>query len=493
MLFNSFEFLIFFPVVTTLYFLLPHKYRWALLLSASAIFYMMFIPSYILILGATIIVDFFAGRWIENENDTRRRKNYLILSLIVNVGFLAFFKYFNFFTENINLVADMIGWNYSIQALNIVLPIGLSFHTFQAMSYTIEVYRGKQKAERNFGIYALYVLFYPQLVAGPIERPQNILHQFYEEHFFDYQRVTDGLKLMIWGLYKKVVIADRLAPITDRYYQNFSQHSGPEMAFATLCFSIQIFCDFSGYSDIAIGAAQVMGFKLMNNFKRPYLALSFSEFWNRWHISLSAWFRDYVFFPMRRSFLLKKTLPSWVVDIIPPIITMLISGLWHGAQWTFVLWGGIHGLYIVIENQIKSWTTAQPSPSNRSVLPKWVTDTLQRLFIFVCVGYAWIFFRAPSLEAAFHIARNVFTGWTDFPAIYEVVHNLSADYELLITMIAIALMGAVHYFQEQMPLRATLARKPLALRWTLYTGILAFILFFGRIYATATDFIYFQF
>ena len=298
MLFNSFEFALFFPIVTILYFLLPHKHRWWLLLAASAYFYMVFVPSYILILGVTIVVDYFAGILIEREQSPKRKKYFLLASLIANIGFLAFFKYFNFLNTNIDALANLIGWNYSLPNLEIILPIGLSFHTFQAMSYTIEVFRGNQKVERHFGIYALYVMFYPQLVAGPIERPQNMLHQFHEEHSFDYQRVTDGLKLMTWGLFKKVVIADRLAPLVSEYYNNPQGFSGPELALGTVLFAVQIYGDFSGYSDIAIGAAQVMGFKLMTNFKRPYWALSISEFWKRWHISLSTWFRDYLYIPL---------------------------------------------------------------------------------------------------------------------------------------------------------------------------------------------------
>ena len=268
MLFNSWQFFIFFPVVTTLYFIIPHKYRWFLLLTASCVFYAAFVPAYLLILGATIIVDYVAGIFIE-KNNGKRRLFYLVISIVANVGVLAFFKYFNFFNDSVVSLAHFIGWNYPIGSLKILLPIGLSFHTFQAMSYTIEVYRGHQKAERNLGIYALYVMFYPQLVAGPIERPQNMIHQFYEKHYFEYQRVVDGLKVMAWGLFKKAVIADRLSILVDQVYNNPTEFSGFPLILATVLFAFQIYCDFSGYSDMAIGAAQVMGFKLMDNFNRP--------------------------------------------------------------------------------------------------------------------------------------------------------------------------------------------------------------------------------
>jgi len=245
MLFNSFHFAIFFTVVTAAYFTLPHRYRWSLLLASSCYFYMAFVPIYILILGFTIVIDYFAGIWLERTHGKMRRL-LLAASLVSNVGVLAFFKYYNFLNDNLTALLYGAGTTNPIPYLSILLPIGLSFHTFQAMSYTIEVYRGKQKAEYNFGIYALYVMFYPQLVAGPIERPQNLLHQFYEEHFFDCVRVTDGLKLMAWGLFKKMVIADRLAIVSDAVYNNPHSYQGPGFLVATIAFSFQIYCDFSG-------------------------------------------------------------------------------------------------------------------------------------------------------------------------------------------------------------------------------------------------------
>ena len=260
MLFNSIEFMIFFPIVTLLYFLLPHKFRWAMLLTASCIFYMFFIPVYILILAVTIIIDYFAGIWIE-ESQGKRKKMYLIISIISTCLVLIVFKYFNFFNGSFASIAKFLNLNYPIEMLNIILPIGLSFHTFQSLSYVIEVYRGHQKAERHFGIYSLYVMFYPQLVAGPIERPQNLLHQFREEHKFEYERVTNGLKLIAWGLFKKIVIADRLSIFVNKVYGNPTEFDGIVLIIATVFFAFQIYCDFSGYSDIAIGSAPVMGFK----------------------------------------------------------------------------------------------------------------------------------------------------------------------------------------------------------------------------------------
>ncbi|MFY7887527.1 MAG: MBOAT family O-acyltransferase, partial [Spirosomataceae bacterium] len=336
MLFNSLEFLIFFPLVTILYFLIPYKFRWLLLLLASCYFYMAFVPIYMLILGFTIVVDYYAGIWIEAA-EGKKRKAYLTLSLIANIGVLAVFKYYNFINTNLTWLLSGFVLKNPIPFLKILLPIGLSFHTFQAMSYTIEVYRGNQKAERHFGIYSLYVMFYPQLVAGPIERPQNVLHQFYEKYDFDYQRVTDGLKLMAWGMFKKVVIADRAALFVNTVYDHPYEKTGFPLIISTIFFSFQIFCDFSGYSDIALGSAQVMGFELMKNFDRPYFSKTMSEFWRRWHISLSTWFRDYLYISLGGNRVAK-----WRKEY-NLFIVFLVSGIWHGASWNFIIWGAIHG------------------------------------------------------------------------------------------------------------------------------------------------------
>lgn len=297
MLFNSIEYLLFFPIVCALFFLLPHKVRWFHLLVASCIFYMYFIPVYILILFLTIIVDYIAGIMIEQAVG-RRRKWFLVMSIFANVGILVVFKYYNFLTENFNALFHITHLPLTIPYMDIILPIGLSFHTFQAMSYTIEVYRGNQTAERHFGVYALYVMFFPQLVAGPIERPQNVLHQFHEKHTLKYENVAVGVRLILWGMIKKVVIADRLSMVVDSVFNAPYGHSGVMAGIAAIFFSFQIFCDFSAYSDIAIGSARVMGFKLMTNFNKPYHSRSISEFWKRWHISLSTWFRDYLYIPL---------------------------------------------------------------------------------------------------------------------------------------------------------------------------------------------------
>lgn len=402
MLFNSFNFLLFFPIVTLFYFALPHKYRWFMLLVASCMFYMFFIPIYILILLITILIDYFAGIWIEKSKG-KNKKFYLIISIISTCLVLLVFKYFNFFITNVNTVANLLHWNYSINVLEIILPIGLSFHTFQSLSYVIEVYRGNQKSEGNFGIYALYVMFYPQLVAGPIERPQNLLHQFYEKHQFEFNRVSQGLKMMLWGMFKKVVIADRLAIYVNSVYNNQDNHSGISLLVATIFFAFQIYCDFSGYSDIAIGSAKVMGFDLMTNFRRPYFSKSISEFWKRWHISLSTWFRDYLYISLGGNRV--KTKSRWYFNLF---ITFAVSGLWHGANWTYVIWGALNGFYLVFAIWIDSISNKFKNVIGISELPR-VDLFIQLITTFILTLIAWVFFRANSFNDAISILSRMFT------------------------------------------------------------------------------------
>jgi len=400
MLFNSIEFVIFFLIVTTFYFALQHRYRWFLLLTSSCYFYMSFVPIYILILGFTIIIDYWAGIFLEKTTG-KNRKFFLIASLVANIGVLSVFKYYNFFNENLTALLHDIGLENPVPALSILLPIGLSFHTFQAMSYTIEVYRGNQKAEKNFGIYALYVMFYPQLVAGPIERPQNLLHQFYENHKFDYERVVNGLKLILWGFFKKLVIADRLALYVGAVYNNPTHHTGLSFIMATIFFAFQIYCDFSGYSDIAIGAAKVMGFKLMTNFNRPYLARNISEFWQRWHISLSTWFKDYLYIPLGGN---RVSVPRWYFNLF---FVFLISGLWHGANWTFIIWGALNGFYLVFAIVSRGIRNRIAQLVGLNKLPR-INRTIEVATTFMLVCFAWIFFRANSLADSFLIIKNIF-------------------------------------------------------------------------------------
>jgi D-alanyl-lipoteichoic acid acyltransferase DltB (MBOAT superfamily) len=360
---------------------------------------MSFIPIYILILLFTIIIDYYAGIYLEKFQG-KKRKTFLVISLVANVGILAIFKYYNFINDNISSFLGILEFKNPIPYLSVILPIGLSFHTFQAMSYTIEVYRGNQKAEKNFGIYALYVMFYPQLVAGPIERPQNLLHQFYEKHEFDYVRVVQGLKLMLWGLFKKIVIADRLSIYVNAVYNNPDQHFGFTLILATIFFAFQIYCDFSGYSEIAIGSAQVMGFKLMTNFKRPYFAKSVSEFWKRWHISLSTWFTDYLYISLGGN---RIGIPRWYFNLF---FVFLVSGLWHGANWTFIIWGALNGFYLIFALIKKRFI--KPSEKSSPEIIKSGFNIINILITFALICLSWVFFRANSSHDAFVIIRNMF-------------------------------------------------------------------------------------
>lgn len=491
MLFNSIEFLIFFPLVTLCYFILPYRFRWLLLLLASCYFYMAFVPIYMLILGFTIVVDYYAGIWIEAA-EGKRRKSFLTLSLIANIGVLAVFKYYNFINTNVTWLLSGFALSNPIPFLKILLPIGLSFHTFQAMSYTIEVYRGKQKAERHFGIYALYVMFYPQLVAGPIERPQNVLHQFYGKYDFDYQRVTDGLKLMAWGMFKKVVIADRAALFVNAVYDHPFDKTGFPLIISTIFFSFQIFCDFSGYSDIALGTAQVMGFDLMKNFDRPYFSKTMSEFWRRWHISLSTWFRDYLYISLGGN-----RVSKWRKEY-NLFIVFLVSGIWHGASWNFVIWGAIHGFYLVFANLTSTFRTTVIKVLNLEKI-KFLYQLLQVASVFVLASFAWIFFRATDFKSAYYIVSHLFTHVgqqlsqvknSNFIQQNIMLGQGSSNFFILV--LTLVLMETVHYLQRGRSLRDTIRQQPTWLRWSLYYGIILMILLFG-VFDSPAQFIYFQF
>ena len=478
MLFNSFEFLIFFIITTGLYFLLEHKYRWVLLLIASCIFYMYLIPVYILILFFTIFIDYFAGIFVESAKKENRKK-FLIISIIANVGVLAFFKYYNFFIDNVEAL-DIPGLKNRLGHLSIILPIGLSFHTFQAMSYTIEVYRGNQKAERHLGIYALYVMFYPQLVAGPIERPQNILPQLHEKKTFRYENLFSGLRLILWGLFKKAVIADRLAIAVDAVYNSPANNSGIVVLIATLFFAIQIYCDFSGYSDIAIGTARVMGFKLMQNFKHPYFSKNISTFWSRWHVSLSSWFRDYLYIPLGGS---RVVLPRVCFNLM---FVFIVSGLWHGANWTFVVWGIIHGLLLVINLLINR-------RGNLNRLPILVSSLAT--FCFVCL--AWMFFRANSIHDAGTLLHRIFTCSHGYFSIAQKdLHGLPDTYlglpywKFLATLMLVPLFLLMDYgLYTKWYLK--IYEMPSFIRWSVYYVLIFSIIIFGVF--QNKQFIYFQF
>jgi len=438
MLFNSLQFVLFFIVVTTLYYALPWRWRWKMLLAASCVFYMAFIPAYILILLVTILIDYFMAMVIA-RSEGRRRLTCLQISIVSTCAVLFVFKYCGLFSMTVRELQGLLGAAQSFPIAHIILPIGLSFHTFQSLSYVIEVYRGKQEPERNFGLYSLYVMFYPQLVAGPIERPQNLLHQFREDHRFELPNLSRGLALIAWGLFQKMVIADRCAIYVNRVYGNWQGQIGLSLLLATILFSIQIYADFSGYSSIAIGCARVMGITLRSNFNHPYFSASFGEFWRRWHISLSTWFRDYVYIPLGGS---RVSRPRHYFNLF---VTFCISGLWHGANWTFVFWGAFHGLLLIVENLLAGLGLRLPANAFGAVI--------RRTILLAGVCFGWIFFRAPSLHEAAFIVHRIATGtsfslWSIGAALSGFAGDISSVAIGISTFLLIAIMFLVEFGQE---------------------------------------------
>ena len=479
MLFNSLEFAGFFPVVGAIYFALPHARRTSFLLLASAVFYMAFVPAYILVLGATIGIDYAAALRIERARG-RPRTLWLAASIAATCLILFAFKYYAFFTSTFVGLATLVGWHASPPALDLILPVGLSFHTFQSLSYVIEVHRGRQTAERDWRVFATYVLFFPQLVAGPIERPQNLLEQFRARHEFDPILLTSGLKRMAWGFFKKLVIADRLALHVNDVYADPSAHSGPQLAVATAAFAYQIYCDFSGYSDIAVGAARILGFRLMENFDAPYAATSTGEFWRRWHISLSTWFRDYVYVPLGggRSGPWRRTRNL--------LVTFALSGLWHGAAWNFVIWGLLNGLYVSFGHASREWRDrfwtlaglASGGAPRRALM--WMTT-----FSLTCL--AWVFFRASSLSDAIEVITRLGTGWSD----PRVTTENCGPRQLVVGLAAVIFLETAQRVHRSTPLTVIIGRLPTLPRWSAYAGFLVFVGLAGV--HGGSRFIYFQF
>ncbi len=493
MVFNSLQFLIYFITVVLLYFIINYKGRWILLLLSSYYFYMCWRVDYVVLLAASTIITYLTGLKMGEIPQQKGRLKYLVLSLVLNLGLLFTFKYFNFINNSIISVFDSFNILYGAPELKVLLPVGISFYTFQALSYSIDVYRGEKEPERHIGIYALYVSFFPQLVAGPIERSTNLLPQFHNRNDFDYDRVTGGLRLMAWGFFKKVVVADRLAVIVNRVYANPREYDGIPLLIATFLFAYQIYCDFSGYSDIAIGASRVLGYDLTTNFNRPYFSKSIAEFWRRWHISLSTWFRDYLYIPLGGN---RVNRFSYYRNIL---IVFLICGLWHGANWTFVFWGALHSFYFLFS----IWTK-----NVRKVITDFFHSTRLSLihnffkvsttFIFVC--FAWIFFRSENLNDAFYIVTHLFSGTgkfltniTDTGYMRNILGQLGVvQKELIMAIFSIVILESVQLFQEYSGTKRTFVEQPILARWAIYYALVGMILFFGA-FNTAQEFIYFQF
>jgi D-alanyl-lipoteichoic acid acyltransferase DltB (MBOAT superfamily) len=481
-LFNSIKFLFFFPIVVTLYFALPYRLRWMLLLAASCYFYMCWKAEYILLLFCSTSIDYWAALQMSHTAVPAHRKRYLLLSLFSNLGILFAFKYFNLFNETARALFNQFNLFYGVPAFELLLPVGISFYTFHALSYTIDVYHGIRQPEKHLGMFMLYVTFFPQLVAGPISRAHTMLPELYKKYDFDAQRVVSGLQLMAWGFFKKMVIADRLAVVVDTVYADPTQFSGPALVVATYFFAFQIYCDFSGYTDIAIGASRVMGYRLMTNFRQPYLSLSIGEFWQRWHISLSTWFRDYLYIPLGGN---RTTRGRWYRNLL---IVFVVSGLWHGANWTFVIWGALHWLYLVGSLWTKGLRTKLRQAIGLHQGP--LFDKALKVFVtFHLVCFAWIFFRASSMTDALYIVSHLFVLPDSGQGFGIPIGSL---YELEIAVSAILIMELVELFQNHgYSINQFIMQRGLWTRWAAYYGITFSILLFGKF--GSTEFIYFQF
>ena len=491
MLFNSTEFLIFLPITLILYWIFPNKYRYICLFIASYTFYMFWNPKYAFLMGISTVVTFLSGVLIEK---LKYKRIVVAFSFIINLAILIFFKYCDFLLQNINMILSALNIQLINKPFDVILPVGISFYTFQALSYTIDVYRGDIKPEKNIIEYALFVSFFPQLVAGPIERSKNLLIQV--ENLdkikrFDYDRITEGLLLMLFGYFQKMVIADRAAILVDTVFNSYYEYNSMALILAAVFFAVQIYCDFASYSLIAIGTAKVMGINLMENFNTPYFARSVKEFWSRWHISLSTWFRDYLYIPLGGN-RCSKVRKSFNI-----LVTFLVSGLWHGANFTFIAWGAIHGIFHIIEEQLK--------PIKEKYLNKFNIKTnafsfimLEIIITFIIVDLAWIFFRAETIHDALLYIKRIFTRidlWTLFDgALYNLGLNIFEMNILIIALFILVSFDLIKYIRKE-SIFDFLSRQNLYFRWFVMLFLILCVIVYGK-YGAGFDpkqFIYFKF
>jgi len=473
MIFSSVEFFLFFIVVACAYFLLPHRFRWILLLGGSYYFYMSWNATYVVLLLASTITAYLTALLMGHNNSVIWKKFYLCINLAINLGILFTFKYINFFMDSVQGVINCFAIPIKLPMLHVLLPIGISFYTFKTLSYIMDVYRGQIRPEKHFGLFALYVSFFPELAAGPIDRAGNLLPQFLKRQNFDVERIFSGIQLMTWGLFKKVVVADTLSEYVNSIYNNPHFHTGPSFWVATYFFAFQIYCDFSGYSDIAIGSGRVLGFDLMKNFNLPYFSSNITEFWRRWHISLSSWLRDYLYIPLGGN---RKGRNRTYINLL---ITMVLGGIWHGASWTFVIWGALHGLFLMLSKAtlpIRDQTIQRLGISLKAV-------HIVRVFVtFHIVCFTWIFFRANTVQDAFYIVSHLFTGWPNL-----FIESSSMAYGAL----GLTILLIVQFLQTRGEVRPILAKLPLPIRWAIYYMLIFSIILFGV--NGGSQFIYFQF
>lgn len=494
MLFNSLEFLVFFPIVVALYFIMPRKWRYIWLLIASYYFYMCWNVKYVLLLFFSTFVTYMSGVLIERVSESNKQlcKWVVAGSFVINLAILFSYKYLDFLIEILNGILGFYGIGFALPEPDLLLPVGISFYTFQALSYTVDVYRGDVKAEKNLLKYALFVSFFPQLVAGPIERSKHLLEQVQRvhEYKFEFTRVRDGLLLMLWGYFLKLVMADRIAVFVNAVYGNYSEYGGWYLIVATILFAFQIYGDFAGYSTIAMGAAEIMGFELMDNFNCPYFAKSFAEFWRRWHISLSSWFKDYLYIPLGGN---KRGTIRKYLNIL---LVFLTSGLWHGANWSFVIWGGLNGVFQIIGDALQG--------TRKKICALFHLDRdlighkiFQTVFTFAGISFCWIFFRASDVNEAFEIIKSIFTVHNPWILFDDSLYTLGLDIKNFhLMVVCIVLVMLVDYAKYKgIVIRSSIQKQALWCRWLCYIYGVAFIVLFG-IWGNAyieSSFIYFQF
>jgi D-alanyl-lipoteichoic acid acyltransferase DltB (MBOAT superfamily) len=482
--FDSFHFLIFFSVVAAVFWSIPDRARWVLLLAASYYFYMCWEAPYALLLLASTIIDYSVGLLLGRVSDPKIRRRLIVPSLAANLGFLFYFKYYDFAARTMNQIAG----STLLAPMPFLLPAGISFYTFQTLSYTLDVYWKEQKPEHHFGRFATFVAFFPHLVAGPIMRAGTLIPQLRTFPPFEYGRVSDGLKLVGWGLFKKCVIADRLAHLVDPVYAYPAGHSGFVLGLATVAFGYQIYCDFSGYSDIAIGISQVLGVNLVQNFRAPYHSRSLREFWTRWHISLSTWFRDYVYIPLGGK---RVSAGRWCLNIL---IVFGLSGMWHGANWTFAIWGIYHGVLLIVGRfSTRFWSALYGAIGLARSGP--VASIIDVVFTFLVVTIGWVFFRSANLTEGVAVLRTIATDWASYLTIDREILRLLRTYwspaDGAIILVALAILEIGDSLQDRFRFRSWLAKRPAPARWAAYYALACMLLFWGQF--NGTPFIYFQF
>ncbi len=481
MLFNSISFAIFLPIVFAIYWIIPHRFRNGFLLICSYYFYMSWNPNLVFLILGTTVVSFFTARYIHLLKSSGGKRFLLFVGVGTSLATLFYFKYFNFFLASVVDILSLFSLNLDAFTLNLILPVGISFYTFQTLSYVIDVYKGKMECEKNFFTYALYVSFFPQLVAGPIERPEKLIPQFKLRHTFNYDNAVYGAKKIVLGMFKKVAVADTFAVYVDNTFNNLPEPEGFALIFATVLFTFQIYCDFSGYSDIALGTAKLLGFDLMQNFKCPYFSKGIREFWQRWHISLSSWFKDYVYIPLGGN---RKGFAKQCLFVL---ITFLVSGLWHGASINFVLWGLFHGFLNICDMLLSKTRLISKTPN---IIKQVITLTM--------VGYGWIIFRVSTLDGFLHINKSMFngisTGLSYFTSAFDYM-GISYVTLLGMAVLVIALI-CLDYLDYKGDAIITISSLKLLPRWTIYfAGIyVTMFLFFIQINVGAPQaFVYFQF